>query len=140
MGTWARTGPVVVEVDGSAENLHVVDYAALEAIRSGSELVLAAPYAAHGAYNPMTPGYLPKPPDELADAGLRIAVAHVRHHYGYQLALTAVSEAGSRLKVLPQAARHARVLVVGRHRTRGPQRLVAAQGNIVLAARAGFAQ
>jgi nucleotide-binding universal stress UspA family protein len=127
---------VVVEVDGSAEGLHVVDYAALEAIRSGAELVLAAPYHAHSSFNAMTPGYLPKPPAELADADLRVAVAHVRHHYGYDLALAAVSEEGSRLKVLPQAARHARLLVVGRGRARGPHRLVAAQGNIFLAERA----
>jgi nucleotide-binding universal stress UspA family protein len=137
MRTWTRNGPVVAEVDGSAEGLRVVDYAALEAIRSGAELVLAAPYPAHSSHNPIRPGYLPKPPDELADGSLRIAVAHVRHHYGYGLALTAVSAAGSRLKVLAQAARHARVLVVGRTRTRGPHRLVAAQGNIFLAVRAG---
>src|SRR5256885_178171 len=62
MGTWARTGPVVVEVDGSAEGLRVVDYACLEAIRSGAELMLAAPYQAHGSISPMTPGCLPKPP------------------------------------------------------------------------------
>lgn len=137
MGIWARTGPVVVEVDDNAEGLHVVDYAALEALRSGAELVLVAPYQAHGSYNPMTPGYQPKPPAEIADAALRQAVAHVRHHYGYELQVTAVSEEGGRLKVLPQTARHARLLVVGRARTRGPHRLVAAQGNITLTARTG---
>ncbi|GAA0927524.1 universal stress protein [Kribbella koreensis] len=137
MGTWARTGPVVVEVDGSAENFHVVDYACLEAARSGAELVLVAPYQAHSSFNPMTPGYQPQPPAELAAAALRDAVAHVRHHYGYELQTTAVSEEGARLKVLPHAARHARLLVVGRTKTRGPQRLVAAQGNIFLTARTG---
>jgi len=137
MGTWARTGPVVVEVDGSAEGFHVIDYACLEAARSGAELVLVAPYQAHSSYNQMTSGYQPKPPAELADAALRAAVAHVRHHYGYELQVTAVSEEGARLKVLPQAARHARLLVVGRTRTRGPHRLVAAQGNIYLTARTG---
>jgi len=137
MGTWARTGPVVVELDGSAEALHVVDYAALEAIRSGAELVIAAPYQAHSSFNAMAAGDQPKPPAEFADASLRVAVAHVRHHYGYGLAVTAVSEEGSRLKVLPQIARHARLLVVGRSRTRGPHRLVAAQGNIFLTARTG---
>ncbi len=80
-------------------------------------------------------GYQPKPPGELADAALRAAVAHIRHHYGYTLQITAVSEQGARLKVLPQAARHARLLIVGRTRTRGPQRLVAAQGNIYLTRR-----
>ena len=137
MGTWARTGPVVVEVDGSAEGFHVVDYACLEAARSGAELVLVTPYPAHSSYDPMTPGYQPKPPAELADAALRAAVGHVRHHYGYQLQVTAVSEEGARLKVLSQAARHGRLLVVGRTRTRGPHRLVAAQGNIFLTARTG---
>jgi nucleotide-binding universal stress UspA family protein len=137
MGTWARTGPVVVEVDGSAEGLHIVDYAALEAIRSGAELVLAAPYPAHSSFNPMTHGYAPMPPGELADQFLRVAVAHLRHHYGYGLPVTAVSEEGSRLKVLPQAARHARLLLVGRSRARGPQRLVSAQGDIFLTARTG---
>jgi nucleotide-binding universal stress UspA family protein len=137
MGTWARTGPVVVEVDGNAEGLHVVDYACLEAVRSGAELVLVAPYQAHSSYNPMAPGYQPKPPAEVADAALRQAVTHVRHHYGFELRVAAVSEEGARLKVLPQVARHARLLVVGRTRTRGPHRLVAAQGNITLTARTG---
>ncbi|MDX6263339.1 MAG: hypothetical protein QOH84_5027 [Kribbellaceae bacterium] len=137
MGTWARTGPVVVEVDGSAEGLHVVDYGCLEAMRSGAEVVLVAPYQAHSSYNPMAPGYQPKPPAEVADAALRQLVAHIRHHYGHELRMTAVSEEGPRSKVLPQAARHARLLVVGRVRARGPHRLVAAQGNITLTARAG---
>ena len=114
MGTWARTGPVVVEVDGTAEGLHVVDYAAHEAIRTGARLVLAASV------------------DTSVDA-----IAHVRQRFGYRLAVRVVSERGSRLKVLAQAARQARLLVVGRSRTRGPQRLVAAQTNLFLAARAG---
>jgi len=137
MSSWARTGPVVVEVDGTAEGFHVIDYACLEAVRSGAELVLVAPYQAHTSFSPMTTGYQPEPPAELADAALRAAVAHIRHHYGYQLQVTAVSEEGARLKVLPQAARHARLLVVGRTRARGPQRLLAAQGNIHLTARTG---
>jgi nucleotide-binding universal stress UspA family protein len=128
---------VVVEIDGSAEALHIVDYAAVEAIHSGAELVIAAPYQAHSTYNPMAPGDQPMPPADVADASLRTAVAHVRHLYGYGLAIAAVSEEGSRLKVLPEIARHARLLVVGRSRTRGPHRLVAAQGNIFLAARTG---
>jgi nucleotide-binding universal stress UspA family protein len=137
MGTWARTGPVVVEVDGSAEGLRVVDYACLEATRSGAELVLAAPYPAHSSFSPMTPGYLPKPPAGVADDDLRAAVMHVRRQVGYRVTLNAVSMEGSRLKVLPEAARHARLLVVGRSRARGPHRLVAAQGNLLLAARTG---
>jgi nucleotide-binding universal stress UspA family protein len=136
MNAWNRQGPVAVEVDGSAENLRVVDYAAAEALRSGADLVLVAPYSAHGSANPMT-GYAPKPPAELADAALRTAVAHVRHRNGYALELAAIAGEGSRSRVLAHAARDARMLVVGRSRSRGPQRLVHTQANLVLAARAG---
>src|SRR5690349_6851251 len=107
MSGWNRTGPVAVEVDGSAENLRVVDYAAAEALRSGAGLVLVAPYSAHGSFNPMTPGYTPKPLAELADAALRTAVAHVRHLNGYALELTAVAGEGTRGRVLAHAARKA---------------------------------
>ncbi|WP_112239286.1 hypothetical protein [Kribbella monticola] len=94
-----------------------VDYACLEAVRSGAELVLVAPYQAHSSYNPMTPGYQPKPPAEMADAALRAAVAHIRHHYGYTLQITAVSEQGARLKVLPAGG--GRVRLPGGRRSRG---------------------
>ena len=153
MGMWTRTGPVVVEVDGSAEGLRVVYYAALEAIHGDTELVLAAPYGSRGAIDPgsrgtvdpgshstvdpTTPGSHAKSPAELADAALRIAVAHVRYQFGHGLGVTAVSEEGSRQRVLSVVARHARLLVVGRTRTRGPHRLVAAQSNLHLAARTG---
>jgi universal stress protein family protein len=137
MSTWNRTGPVVVEVDGSAENLRIVDYASAEALRSGAELVLIAPYSAHGSYSPMMPGYAPKAPAELADAALRRAVAHVRHRDGYATELAAISGEGSRARVLAHAARNARMLVVGRSRSRGPQRLVNTHTNLMLAGRAG---
>ncbi|NIK59199.1 universal stress protein [Kribbella shirazensis] len=137
MNTWNRTGPVVVEVDGTAENLRVVDYASAEALRVGAELVLVAPYSAHTSYTPMMPGYAAKSPAEAADATLRTAVAHVRHRDGYATELAAVSEEGSRLRVLPHAARNARMLVVARSRKRGPQRLVHTQADLTLAARAG---
>jgi nucleotide-binding universal stress UspA family protein len=140
MTDWNRTGPVVVEVDGTAENLRVVDYASAEALRTGAELVLVAPYAVHtghGSYTPMMPEYAPKSSAELADAALRSAVAHVRHRDGYATELVAVAEEGSRLWVLAHAARAARMLVVGRSRSRGPQRLVHTQTNLRLAARAG---
>ncbi|GAA2806287.1 universal stress protein [Kribbella solani] len=137
MSAWNRTGPVVVEVDGSAENLRVVDYAAAEALRSGAELVLVAPYSAHAAFDPMTPGYAPKPPAELADAALRAAVAHVRHRNGYGIELAAVAGEGPRGRVLARAARKARMLVVARPRSRGPQRLMHTQAHLTLASRAG---
>ncbi|TCC07855.1 universal stress protein [Kribbella soli] len=137
MDTWSRTGPVVVEVDGSAENLRVVDYASAEALRVGAELVLVAPYSAHTPFTPMLPGYAPKPSAELADAAVRAAMAHVRHRDGYATELAAVTEEGPRVRVLAHAARDARMLVVGRSRSRGPQRLVHTQINLTLAARAG---
>ncbi|HZX04654.1 universal stress protein [Kribbella sp.] len=137
MSDWNRTGPVVVEVDGSAENHRVVDYASAEALRVGAELVLVAPYPAHGSYSPMMPGYAPRSPAERADDAVRAAVAHVRHRDGYATALVAVTEEGSRLRALAHAARKARMLVVGRSRSRGPQRLVHTQTNLTLAARAG---
>ncbi|MEU8226140.1 universal stress protein [Kribbella sp. NPDC048915] len=136
MTAWNRKGPVVVCVDGTAENLRIVDYAATEALRSGAELVLVAPYPAHGSANPMT-GYTSKPPAEVADATLRTAVAHVRHRHGYGLELAAVAGEGARSRVLAHAARAARMLVVARSRSRGPQRLVHTQANLVLAGRAG---
>ncbi len=141
MNTWARTGPVAVEVDGSAEGIRVVDYACMQALRSGAELILIAPYGAHAVSSPATPGKQhdeqPKSPAELADDSLREAVAHIRHRYGYGLQLNAVSKEGSRFRILPAVARHARMLVVGRSRGRGPHRLVAAQGNLFLAGRTG---
>ncbi len=91
--------------------------------------------------SPATPGKQhdeqPKSPAELADDSLREAVAHIRHRYGYGLQLNAVSKEGSRFRILPAVARHARMLVVGRSRGRGPHRLVAAQGNLFLAGRTG---
>jgi nucleotide-binding universal stress UspA family protein len=137
MSTWNRTGPVVVEVDGSAENLRVVDYASAEALRAGAELVLVAPYSAHSSYTPMMPGYAPRSPAEHADDALRAAVAHVRHRDGYATELAAVAGEGSRVRVLAHAARNARMLVVRRSRSRGAQRLVNTQVSLTLAGRAG---
>ncbi|MGW1342671.1 universal stress protein [Kribbella sp. NPDC002412] len=135
MNTWARTGPVAVEIDGSHDDLRIVDYACMEALRSGAELILAAPYPA--ASRPMAPELQSASPEDLADAALRTAVAHIRHRYGNWVQLNAVSKEGSRQRVLPAVARHARMLVVGRRAIRGPQRLVAAQGNLFLAGRTG---
>src|SRR5690349_14746469 len=137
MSTWNRTGPIVAEVDGSAENLRVVDYAVDEALRCGADLALVAPYSVRGTYTPMMPGYAPKSTGELADEALRRAVAHVRHRYGYGVELVAVTGEGTRSRVLGHAAKDARMLVVGRSRARGPQRLMNTHGQLVLAARSG---
>lgn len=137
MGTWARTGPVVVEVDGSSEGLRVVDYACTEALRTGAELVLVASYHPHACFSPTTPGYRSRPPAEVAQEDLRVAVAQVRRQVGDALPVSSLAVDGARLRVLPEAARHARMLVVGRTRTRGPHRLVTAQADLNLAARTG---
>jgi nucleotide-binding universal stress UspA family protein len=137
MSTWNRTGPVVVEVDGSAENLRIVNYASAEALRCGAELVLVAPYSAHGSFSPLMPGYPPKASAELANDALRAAVAHLRHRDGDAMELAAIAGEGSRVRVLAHAARNARMLVVGRARSRGPQRLVHTHTNLTLAGRAG---
>ncbi|MGW7681573.1 universal stress protein [Kribbella sp. NPDC054772] len=146
MTEWNRTGPVVVEVDGTAENLRVVDYASAEALRTGAELVLLAPYGPRSLHGPDGPAgfddpmmseFAAKSPAELADAAVRAAVAHVRHRERHAAELAAITEEGSRLRVLAHAARNARMLVVGRSRSRGPQRLVHTQANLTLAGRAG---
>ncbi|MFG1813514.1 universal stress protein [Kribbella sp. NPDC049174] len=137
MNSWVRSGPVLVEVDALTEGQRVIDYACVEALRSGADLVLAASYRAHSTFSPMPPSDLPKPPGEVADAWLRAAVAHVRHRYGYGLQVEAVAKEGSRARVLAEVARHARVLIIGRTPKRGPQRSLAAQKNLNLAARVG---
>jgi hypothetical protein len=137
MKSWVRSGPVVVEVDGTAEGLRVVDYACVEALRSGADLVLAASFRAHSTFSQLRPSDAPRSPGELADAALRVAVGRVRHRYGYGLQLEAVAKEGSRARVLAEIARHARMLIIGRTPRRGPQRLVAAQTNLNLAARVG---
>ena len=146
MSTWARTGPVVIEIDGSDEALRVVDYGCLEALRSGSTLLLVAPYLSRPAYaspnrpeygEMFTPDRLPSPAAELADESLRTAVAYVRERYGYGLRINARAKEGIRRRVLVEAARQARMLIVGRNRARRTDRLIAAQGNLVLAGQAG---
>lgn len=117
MTAWNRHGPVVVEVDATP---CVVDFACTEAQRIGAELVLVAPYS--------------RSDPEPADAAVQAAMDRVRRR-GAQA--TVVTEEGARLRVLADAAREARMLVVGRSRSRGPDRLVQAQANLTLAARAG---
>ncbi|WP_406047173.1 universal stress protein [Kribbella sp. NBC_00889] len=137
MNSWVRSGPVVVEVDGTAEGMRVVDYACVEALRSGVELLLVASYRAYSTFAPTRPDDQQKPPGEVVDAWLRVAVGHARHRYGSGLQIEAVSQEGSRPKVLAEAARSARMLIVGRTPKRGPERLMAAQANLSLAARVG---
>jgi hypothetical protein len=137
MNSWVRSGPVVVEVDGTAEGMRVVDYACLQALRSDTDLILVASYRADSTLAPERPGDQPKAPGELVDGWLRAAVGHVRNRYGEGLRTEAVSQQGSRPRVLAEAARPARMLIVGRKPNRGPQRLMAAQANLSLAARVG---
>ncbi|TCN26925.1 universal stress protein family protein [Kribbella orskensis] len=136
MASQVRSGPVVVEVDGAAEGLRVIDYACLEALRSGADLVLVNSSGTHSTSS-MRASELPKPPGEVADAWLRVAAGHVRHRYRNGLQLGTVSKEGARADVLAEAARNARLLIVGRTPKRGPQRLQAAQANLNLAARVG---
>lgn len=124
-------GPVVVEVDGSAETLRVIDYACSEALRDKADLVLAA----HQAACRSAPGGEDQPSTERAEEFLRIATAHVRRQTGDALKVTVVCGAGTRIKVLSAAAHGARALVVGRPRHRGSERLITARSNLLLARR-----
>lgn len=135
MSSRTVTKRIVVEVDGTVEGLRTVDYACMEACRVGAELVFVRPYHAHAPYTPAMNGYAPRSPAEIADDDLRVAVAHARRQVGPSLQLVALSKEGPRTKVLVQAARAASLLIVGRSRARGPQRLVSAHLNLHLAAR-----
>jgi nucleotide-binding universal stress UspA family protein len=137
MNGWSRSGPVVVEVDGSVDGLRVVEYAGQTALGARTELVLVAPYHGYAAYSPMRPLDLPQSPAAVADKALQDAVRQLRHKYGPELTVRTVSAEGSRLKVLRDAARDARVLVVGRRHDGAAAGLVSAQGNLGLAGRVG---
>jgi Universal stress protein family len=120
--------PVVVEVDGSADVLRVVDYATREAELAGTGLVLVRAYR----------GFGPVPRDttwsrDQAERELRAALSHVRRQTGFRIPVSTVSREGVRHEVLAQLSRTARVLVVPRRRARGPQRLIAAHGDLLLA-------
>ncbi len=128
MDSWTRDGPVVVEVDGSAEARWVVDYACREAMRSEAQLVLVAPYQ---------PYDLSSPDRQSPIDVLRAATIWAQQLAGTDLVLSAFAIEGSRLQVLARVAGQARQLVVGRTPVRGTQRLVTAHGNIFLTARTG---
>ncbi|WP_327635201.1 universal stress protein [Kribbella sp. NBC_00482] len=134
MAGWNRTGPVVVEVDGSAENLRLVEYAAAEARRTSSRLELIAPYSSRSSF---ASGYSQKPVAEAADDAVQVATAHLRHRGNHSLRLTGATGEGPRSRVLAHAAQNARMLVIARSHGRGPERLVNTQVNLMLAARAG---
>jgi hypothetical protein len=127
-------GCVVVEIDGSADGLRVVDYAARQALRTGSDLLLVRPYRTFGTYSA---GARFHPPCQRDEAGgqLRQALAHVRRQIGHGQVVDAVAREGHRIDVLAQFGQRARMLVVPRQRVRGRDRLVAAQADIALAAR-----
>lgn len=120
--------PVVVEVDGSADDLHVVDYATQEAQRSGTGLVLARAYRGYGT-SPRETSWS----RDQAGRDLRTALGHVRRQVGFRIPVDTVAREGTRHEVLAQLSRTARLVVVPRGRARGPQRLVAAHGDLVLA-------
>lgn len=124
----AVAAPVVVEVDGSADGLHVVDYAAQQAERSGTRLVLARAYRGYGT-SPRETSWS----RDQAGRDLRTALAHVRRQVGFRVWVDTVAREGTRHEVLAQLSRTARLIVVPRGRARGPQRLVAAHGDLVLA-------
>ncbi|WP_165547414.1 universal stress protein [Kribbella sindirgiensis] len=130
MTTWERSGPVVAEVDGTAESLRVVDYAYLEALRAHAELLLVAPYSP-GASSAEART------ESSADDRLRAAARHARQKYGDGLRIDTASREGSRRRALGEGAWHARMLVVGRKRVQGPRRLAVAEANLSLAGRVG---
>jgi nucleotide-binding universal stress UspA family protein len=83
----------------------------------------------------MTPQHSGRTPSQDAEAILREAMSRVRRRYGADLTVRTVWAEGSRLKVLRDAAREARCLVVGQHHDSGPAGLVSAQGNLAVAGR-----
>jgi hypothetical protein len=119
----------VVEVDGTADGLHIVDYATREAELAGTGLVLARPYRGYGTAPRETSWSR-----DQAGRELRTAQGHVRRQVGFKIPVQTVAREGNRHEVLTQLSRTARLLVVPRRRARGPQRLIAAHGDLVLGA------
>lgn len=136
MGTWKRTGPVVVEVDGTTEALNAVRYAGQEALRAGAELVLVAPYHSHSAHGGSMAGHDPQAPAVAAEEALRTAALSVRQCCGADLKVSTTSRKGSRLRVLERTAEGARLLVVAQ-RPENTAGFASVQGNLALAGRVG---
>lgn len=122
----ATTARIVVEVDGTADELRVIDFATAEALRLGAELLLARPYRRGPAEHRAS---------DVAGRQLREALAHVRRQVGFALPVRTVAREGSRPHVLAQLGRRADALVVARQRVRGPDRLHAAWADLRMAGR-----
>ncbi len=133
MNSWRTRGPVVAEVDGSADGLRVVDYASQAALQAGTELVIVAPYARHTPHTSVIGGSASKAAEQL----LQDAVTHAKRRHGRELVVRTVSIEGSRLKVLQSATRDASVLVVARSSDSAPAGVISTQGNLALAGRIG---
>lgn len=133
MATTTRTGPVAVEVDGTAEGLRVIDYACEEARRCGADLLLVCAYRTTVTASAMLPQYLPGDPAELAKPDLQDAISRVRGQAGFEIQVRTMLFGGTRHQALAKAADGARILVVGRRRARGPHRTVSAQSDLNLA-------
>jgi hypothetical protein len=142
MGTTGR-GPVAVEVVGSADGMRAVDHASMAAEVTGGGLLLVAGYSAqisgqissqissHTGDLPVVPAS--RTQRDQARADLSEAVARVRRNIGHGMRVRTLLREGTRASVLAQAAVTARVLVVGRRRAIGPQRILAAHNDLLLA-------
>ncbi|WP_164477888.1 universal stress protein [Nocardioides pantholopis] len=110
----ARSGDVVVGVDGSPASLNAVRYALEEVRRGGGVLRLVHVVPDYGV---MTALY-PLPPEDLAEAG-REVLRGVVEDLGApvtDVTMETVLRRGSRVATLSSAARAARALVVGTDR------------------------
>jgi hypothetical protein len=130
MGTTGR-GPVAVEVVGSADGMRAVDHASMAAEVAGGGLLLVAGYQCHAGALPVVSAS--RTPRDQARADLSEAVARVRRKIGHGMRVRTLLREGSRASVLAHAAVTARVLVVGRRRAIGPQRILAAHRDLELA-------
>lgn len=122
----ATTRRVVAEVDGTADELRVIDFATAEALRLDAELVLVRPFVGGPAGDRFA---------DVAGRQLREALAHVRRQVGFSLPVRTVARDGFRAQVLMQLGCRADALVVARQRVRGPDRLHAARSDLMLSGR-----
>ena len=138
MGTTGR-GPVAVEVVGSADGMRAVDHASMAAEIAGGGLLLVAGYPSQissqiGSHTGDLPVVHPShTARDQARADLSEALARVRRNIGHGMRVRTLLREGTRASVLVQAAVTARILVVGRRRAIGPQRILAAHHDLLLA-------